>query len=61
MADEDPLEHYWALPAGQVAASIGAGTGGLSQAEAAERLLRHGPNSMEEDEGVKRRYQRFFT
>jgi Mg2+-importing ATPase len=52
MAETDPLEHYWARPAAEVATTIGAGTAGLSQAEAAGRLARYGPNRMDGAEGT---------
>jgi len=43
---------FWQLPLAELERQVGAAPGGLGSAEAAERLLRHGPNVI----GQRRRY-----
>ncbi|HXZ52587.1 MAG TPA: magnesium-translocating P-type ATPase [Burkholderiales bacterium] len=46
------IEHYWQLPAAELLARLGSGPQGLSDAEAAARLARHGPNVLREERAL---------
>ncbi|MGA8050180.1 MAG: cation-transporting P-type ATPase, partial [Burkholderiales bacterium] len=43
-AEAPEIERYWQLPAAELLARLGSGPQGLSDAEAAARLRRHGRN-----------------
>ncbi len=48
----DEMEHYWQLPTSELLARLGSGPQGLSDAEAAARFARHGPNLLREEKGL---------
>ncbi len=57
------LETYWAMPPDDLLAALGSGPAGLSDAEAAARLARYGPNQLHARQraGALRTFLRQFT
>jgi magnesium-transporting ATPase (P-type) len=47
-SDSGPERKFWQITLADLERQLGAGRNGLSSAEAAERLLRYGPNTLEE-------------
>ena len=46
--DEAPHPDFWRTPLSDIERRLGAGADGLTAAEAADRRLRYGPNTLEE-------------
>jgi len=51
-AEAPEIERYWQLPAAELLARLGSGPQGLTEAEAAARLRRHGRNVLREERAL---------